>query len=206
MQSLETLSVERNSLTGSFPIEGLVSLQVLKARENKFTGTISKGLFTPNLTEVDLSRNEISGTLSESVGKSVSLEVLDLSANRIAGTLPPEVGRSSELRKLKLTGNGFVGSLPTELGDLAKMETLELAKNLFSGSVPPSLVRLASLSTLELSENDFEGSLDFMCINELPFKLFTSDCYGEKPEVICECCTLCCSDVADQDKIVCHQH
>jgi hypothetical protein len=47
---------------------------------------------------------------------------------------------------------------------------------------------------MHLQNNGFFGGLDsIFCDNSHPFKNLTADCLGPTPEIICNCCTLCCS-------------
>jgi Leucine-rich repeat (LRR) protein len=77
-----------------------------------------------NVTELDLSGRQLSGSLKAEVRHLTELEVLDVSNNSFTG-LPAEVGQLSNLRILNLSNNMFTG-LPYELGNLQNLEVLDL--------------------------------------------------------------------------------
>ncbi len=84
---------------------------------------------------------------------------LDLSDNNLVGTLPPEIGAFLDVRSLDLSDNGLSDSLPSTLGDLERLGSLDLSNNGFSGAVPRSIGRLDALGYLDLSGNEMAGAL-----------------------------------------------
>ena len=49
--------------------------------------------------------------------------------------------------------------------------------------------------TLQLEDNLLSGNLnfmDFLCEREV---LFSADCAGNPPEIVCPCCTYCCDNM-----------
>lgn len=81
------------------------------------------------------------------------LESLDLSNNNLDGSLPAEVRKLSNLKVLDLSGNKFTG-LPAEVGQLSQLEKLNLANNLLTG-LPHELGNLQNLQELNLSGNHY---------------------------------------------------
>ncbi len=84
---------------------------------------------------------------------------IDLSDNNLAGTLPPEIGDFSQLKHLQLYKNSIGGSIPVEIGNLTVLETLDLGDNHFNGTLPAELFNLVNLKELWLYENAFSGSI-----------------------------------------------
>ena len=84
---------------------------------------------------------------------------LDLSRNNLTGSIPAMVSRIEHLRRLRLSFNGLRGTIPPELGSLARLESLDLGGNHLSGSIPPELGRLAQLEDLSLKDNDLKGPI-----------------------------------------------
>ena len=84
---------------------------------------------------------------------------LDLSTNNLTGTLPAAVGTLSFLKDLVLEDNDLSGDLPEALGDFPLLRLLDLSSNQYEGTLPSFLTDLASLETLYLNNNSFSGSL-----------------------------------------------
>ena len=84
---------------------------------------------------------------------------LDLSDNNLTGSIPAELGNLSSLTVLNLWNNNLTGSIPAELGNLSTLTRLDLGNNNLSGFIPPELGRLSNLTTLDVSSNDLTGTL-----------------------------------------------
>ncbi|KAM0011663.1 putative non-specific serine/threonine protein kinase [Helianthus debilis subsp. tardiflorus] len=87
---------------------------------------------------------------------------LDLSQNNLFGSLPIEVGNLNMLTTLNLSDNNFSGNIPSSLGGCSSLLRLSLKGNLFQGMIPLSLNSLKGLVELDISHNNFSGIfLDF---------------------------------------------
>lgn len=84
-----------------------------------------------DVTKLDLSGRNLTGSLKAEVRHLSQLEELNLSDNQFTG-LPAEVGQLSELRIIDLSNNQFTG-LPHELGNLKQLKTLNVSGNETSG-------------------------------------------------------------------------
>jgi len=80
-------------------------------------------------------------------------ETLDLSDNDLTGSLPAEVRHLQNLRVLNLANNNFTG-VPAEIGQLGNLEVLDLSINNLTG-LPYELGDLSNLKTLNLSGNQY---------------------------------------------------
>ncbi len=87
------------------------------------------------VTELHLQTNGLSGKLS-AIGNLTFLEYLDLSDNDIKGTLPPELGLLRGLIQLRLSFNSFTGSVPKELANLEYLKLMHLHGNRLHGQFP----------------------------------------------------------------------
>ena len=65
---------------------------------------------------------------------------IDLSRNDLNGTIPPELGDLWELERLDFSYNDLTGSLPSELMGMERLEQVDLSGNALSGCVPTELV------------------------------------------------------------------
>ena len=86
-----------------------------------------------------------------------SVTELDLTRNNLSGQIPPELGTLSSLRLLYLGGNRLSGEIPTELGNLTNLGHLALYHNELSGVIPPELGNIPNLSLLTLFGNKLTG-------------------------------------------------
>ncbi|KAG8087052.1 hypothetical protein GUJ93_ZPchr0010g10228 [Zizania palustris] len=111
-----------------------------------------------SLLALNLSRNAISGELSNNVVNFARLQVLDISQNGFSGTLPPALGSLSSLQVLNASRNQFQGQLPGSLLGCAKLQSMDLSGNALDGDLL-DLSPLRSLAYLYLSGNRLQGSI-----------------------------------------------
>ena len=111
-----------------------------------------------NVTDLDLSGNNLRGTLPAALGSLTSLTTLDLSANALSGTVP-DLRAITKLQSLSLGDNQFSGTIPDWLGSLTELQSLSLRDNRLTGAVPAALGTLASLDFLYLSDNELSGAI-----------------------------------------------
>ena len=64
---------------------------------------------------------------------------IDLSANNLSGTLPEAVATMDALKYLNLSSNSITGSIPECYGELQSLVQLSLYNNRMSGAIPTSL-------------------------------------------------------------------
>lgn len=134
------------------------------------------GLGTPS--------QNLSGTLSPSIGNLTNLQIVLLQNNNITGPIPPELGRLSNLITLDLSNNFFTGEVPSSLGHLKSLQYMRINNNSLSGAIPLSLANITQLALLDLSFNNLSGP-----VPRFPAKTFNivgnplicgseKDCYG----------------------------
>ena len=112
-----------------------------------------------HVTGINLSANNLVGTLPASIGNLPMLTSLNLRTNTLSGALPTELGNLINLTVLHLYENAFTGSLPSTLGNLIHLTQLKAHTNQLSGSIPASLGTMASLQELNLYSNTLTGAL-----------------------------------------------
>jgi Leucine-rich repeat (LRR) protein len=111
---------------------------------------------------LDLSKNNLSGQLPESLEFMTATEML-LYDNHFTGSIP-KLPRS--LYKIDLSTNSLLGSLSFNFEDVAQIRILILRKNSFNGSIPQSLCKLHHLQVLDLSQNSLTGTIPD-CLNKI---------------------------------------
>ncbi|KAB5561054.1 hypothetical protein DKX38_006011 [Salix brachista] len=99
----------------------------------------------------------LSGTLSPTIGNLTNLQTVLLQSNNITGSIPAEIARLSKLHTLDLSDNFFTGKIPSSLGYLRSLEYMRLNNNSLSGEFPLSLANMTQLVLLDLSFNNLSG-------------------------------------------------
>ncbi|PPD97844.1 hypothetical protein GOBAR_DD05098 [Gossypium barbadense] len=101
-----------------------------------------------------------------------SLQVLDLSVNQIKGSLPEIITRFSSLKELCPDDNKLDGALPDNVGNLSSLAVLNLVRNKLTGSLPQSIGLMSGLKVLDVSSNsfnDFTSEIHFLKLSKLKF-------------------------------------
>ncbi|KAJ4723521.1 putative Receptor protein kinase [Melia azedarach] len=137
------------------------SVMSISLRNTSLKGTLQEFSFPsfPQLVFLDLSSNELSGSIPPQISELSKLEFLDLSSNQFSGKIPPNIGLLTHLKVLFLSENQLNGSIPGEVGQLSSLRELFLHSNYFQGLIPPSLSNLSNLNKLFLLDNSLSGSI-----------------------------------------------
>ncbi|KAK2659955.1 hypothetical protein Ddye_006488 [Dipteronia dyeriana] len=115
----------------------------------------------PMLSYLDLSKNELFGTIPPQISNLSKLNYLDLSTNKLFRNIPPEIGHLINLEVLFLYANEFTGLIPEEICQLHSLSVLNLRENQLSGLFPPSVgvsfSLFPQLTSLDLRQNELFG-------------------------------------------------
>ncbi|KAE8667027.1 Receptor like protein 33 [Hibiscus syriacus] len=165
---LEFLDLRSNLLQGPI-LSTCLNLQTpnqqlireLLISENKLTGNIPSSICNwSSLAILDLSRNNLSGTIPECFGNhNKSLEYVDLQMNNFHGKIPDSIGNNKYLTHLFLNDNCFEGLVSPSLANSSRLEILNLGNNKITDRFPHWLASLPSLQVLILRHNRFHGPL-----------------------------------------------
>ncbi|XP_021732421.1 systemin receptor SR160-like [Chenopodium quinoa] len=88
-----------------------------------------------------------------------SMIFLDLSYNNLQGSIPKELGTMFFLWILNLGHNNLSGQIPEDLAGMKNIGVMYLSHNHLSGLIPPSLGSLSSLTDVDLSNNNLSGMI-----------------------------------------------
>ncbi|CAA3016563.1 LRR receptor-like serine threonine- kinase GSO2 [Olea europaea subsp. europaea] len=187
---LEELDVAHNQLSGKIPnslcfslgsnvdlssnfFEGPLPLwstnvTSLYLRDNLFSGPISSniGIAMPSLIELDITRNNLNGTIPLSIGYLIGLTTLVISNNHLSGSSPqfwektPLFRSLNFLKFLSLSNNNLSGEVPSSLGNCTQLRRLDIGDNQFSGKIPVWIgENMPSLLIICLRNNSFTGNI-----------------------------------------------
>ncbi|XP_062083784.1 leucine-rich repeat receptor-like serine/threonine-protein kinase BAM3 [Humulus lupulus] len=162
---LRILILLKNFLFGPIPdgLGTCSSLIRVRLGQNYLNGSIPNGfLYLPLLNLAELQENNLSGSLSENVNSSsnpVKLSQLNLSKNLLSGPLPSSISNFTSVQILLLSGNQFSGPIPPSIGQLSQVLTLDLSQNSLSGEIPPEIGNCVHLTVLDMSQNNLSGSI-----------------------------------------------
>ncbi|KAG9448878.1 hypothetical protein H6P81_008843 [Aristolochia fimbriata] len=183
-------------LVGRLQIDTLMPMENLKEVNlggNSFSGNLSGGSATCNLESIDLSSNNFSEEIADSVfrycsrlasfnlsrnsvpgGKFLigpSLEQLDLSRNRLSDgrLLQYTLSRCQNLKLLNFSDNKFGGELEgISASSCESLSVLDLSYNLFSGNIPAGFISRLTMSNLKelyVPFNNITGSIPLSLSN-----------------------------------------
>ncbi|XP_076930916.1 protein NSP-INTERACTING KINASE 1-like isoform X1 [Bidens hawaiensis] len=113
------------------------------------TQSLVIGLGTPS--------QNLSGTLSPSIGNLTNLQIVLLQNNNITGSIPREIGKLKMLQTLDLSDNHFTNEMPSSLGHLTALQYMRLNNNSLSGPIPESVASMTQLAFVDLSFNNLSG-------------------------------------------------
>lgn len=155
---LEHLDLHNNSLN-RLPV-GLKRLERLRTL-NMSKNSLPMDIFDliaqiPNLTELRIANNGLSGTLSASVGDLRQLEVLDVRGNALSA-LCDEITSLTSLHVLDISDNALT-SLPTALFTNVPLLELNAKNNKLRGDlIPAPVTSISRLQTLNVTGNALTG-------------------------------------------------
>ena len=108
------------------------------------------------ITSIDLSSNNVIGTLPDELTNLTELEIFWLIDGYISGEIPSNIGNLTKLKQLVLYYTyGITGSIPLSIQNCTNLEWLYLSGNQLSGDIP-DLTGLTNLNSLFIDNNNFQ--------------------------------------------------
>jgi Leucine-rich repeat (LRR) protein len=115
---------------------------------------------------LNLSGNNLEGSIPAVLEQLSELQDLDLSFNALTGTVPPFLTMFPKLRTLKLNNNTLNGLFPRVFQTSATLQVLHLQTNNLTGTVTAAVCQLVNLQDLQMQNNSLEGVLP-ACLGEM---------------------------------------
>ncbi|KAK4802061.1 hypothetical protein SAY86_000264 [Trapa natans] len=160
LRSLESIDLSHNSLSGPLPksMDSLTNLKRLDLSFNQLSGSIPK--LPPNLLELALKGNSLSGSLEKSSFDGLTqLEVVELSQNSLSGAIEPWLFLLPSVQQVDLANNTLT-RLDIEkpsAGSDNNLVAVDLGFNSIEGNIPVNLASYPGLSSLSLRYNQLRG-------------------------------------------------
>lgn len=123
----DTVSTTSKTTPATLEDNSLSSGKVLDYANKGLTEFPKAVLNEKSATELNLSYNNLTGSLPSEIKELKNLEILDVSKNNMTG-IPAEIGQMTNLRIINYADNDITG-LPNELGNLKNLEILNLSGN-----------------------------------------------------------------------------
>jgi Leucine-rich repeat (LRR) protein len=121
---------------------------------------------------------------SKGLADTTSVIRLNLSGNNLKGSIPREIGKMTALQTLDLSNNNLEGPVPQEINSITSLQTLDLSMNNLN-NLP--LLTLANLDTLLINNNQFSFNDIEPNLNkpEIGIKYSSQDSIGMKKDTLC---------------------
>ncbi|XP_050384426.1 receptor like protein 22-like isoform X2 [Argentina anserina] len=171
LKMLSRVDLSNCNFTGPIPksMASLKELVYVDMSKNKLNGSVPVLSMAKNLTDINLSYNELTGQINSTHWKSLTKLVnLNLGNNKLNGSVPSSLFYLPSLKQLLLSNNQLSGQL-LEFANISSssLDTLDLSSNNLEGPVPRSIFLLQQLKILSLSSNNFGGSFPLNSVQQL---------------------------------------
>jgi len=111
------------------------------------------------VTELDLSNNNLSGSIPPALGNLLALQYFRLDNNNLSGTIPIELTDLSNLISINLASNQLTDTIPISFSNIPNLVNLLLNDNQLTGIIPTELGSSPNLLFLWLQDNQLTGSI-----------------------------------------------
>jgi len=143
----------------------ICNLKLQRVTQVNLSRCMLKGSISPHIgnlsymINLNLANNNFHGKIPQELGRLSRLQQLAVLNNLLVGEIPTNLTGCTDLRFLYLNRNNLTGKIPTEIGSLEKLEIWAVTTNKLTGQIPSSIGNLSSLTLLDVSKNSFEGHI-----------------------------------------------
>ncbi|GAU19874.1 hypothetical protein TSUD_171000 [Trifolium subterraneum] len=153
LSSLIVLDIANNSLSGTIPF--CVDEMKTMAGEDDFFANPLKYYYGFGFNYNNYKESLVlvpKGDELEYRDNLILVRMIDLSSNNLFGTIPFQISKLTTLRFLNLSRNRLNGEIPNDMGNMKLLESLDLSLNKISGKIPTS-TQLQSFEVLSYTGN-----------------------------------------------------
>ena len=144
-------------------VAGELRVTGINLSNNNLVGTLPAELGTlTELKDLNLGTNvKLTGGLPVSIANLKNLTSLSLQANNafFNSALPSTLSGLTNLVTLNLNGTGLTGTIPTWISGLSKLTALIFSNNRMDGNIPSEVTDLKLLTSFQAHSNNFTGSV-----------------------------------------------
>eukprot|EP00535_Pseudo-nitzschia_heimii_P011304 CAMPEP_0197192880 /NCGR_PEP_ID=MMETSP1423-20130617/25947_1 /TAXON_ID=476441 /ORGANISM="Pseudo-nitzschia heimii, Strain UNC1101" /LENGTH=707 /DNA_ID=CAMNT_0042645877 /DNA_START=84 /DNA_END=2207 /DNA_ORIENTATION=- len=156
LKNLRILGLDGLGLTGPIePVLGLEKLEALYLEDNQLSGDLVASNWKA-MKELDISNNNIAGTIPNQIIQNKNLKVLDLHSNDFWGSFPREIFANDAMEYFAIQNNRFMGTITDRIGYLKNLKHFDVSSNLLTGTIPDTISLLTKLVSLHTSGNTFD--------------------------------------------------
>ncbi|XP_039158297.1 receptor-like protein 43 [Eucalyptus grandis] len=158
------LDLSQNSFSGSLPskyFKHWTAMKVPKTDSSSYMGDeLGRWWLALPFWTFDYSMSVFAKGIEMNYSKIQGyLTLIDLSSNNFSGAIPETIGSLKQLKLLNLSNNMLSGPLPPFLANLTNLEALDLSRNQLSGEISQDLTQLTSLEVFDVSYNCLIGPI-----------------------------------------------
>jgi len=160
LSSLIILDIAHNAISGHIPscLDNIKTLLFNNVSQHKLSFSFPS--FDNNYFLNDDSLELVTkGQVLEYSENLHFMTLIDMSSNNLSGTIPPQMFNLIGLSSLNLSHNKLAGKIPNEIGNMKNLESLDFSANQLRGEIPYSLSSLSFLGYLNLSFNNLTGKI-----------------------------------------------
>ncbi|KAH1206857.1 Receptor-like protein EIX2 [Glycine max] len=166
--SLSILDLSSNSFTSSMILQWLSNvtsnLVELHLSENNFSEdlpsilhNLSSGCVRHSLQDLDLSYNQITGSLPD-LSVFSSLKTLVLNQNQLSGNIPEGIRLPFHLESLSIQSNSLEGGIPKSFGNSCALRSLDMSRNNLNKELSEIIHQLSGCARFLLQELNIRGN------------------------------------------------